>query len=1625
MNSLVNLIDINGTKITKEKDQIMNCSLEDMRQFSAKSIVEYIEYFNPNVLLAAFTSPISNVTYTIDGIKYNDTDRIAKYIDQLKTEEKEAIYDRFLDADVLYICFLDKNFVTNISSNKNLFNRIKNGLVAKICDNKYRYSNAIGDFMQYIRLRHDYDNKSRCMYINLALEVLESLNFDSLIEEIDKNGKKVTRFKDRGCENFLFYLLDIINISGIECLNLFAKKYVDNKSNLQKIIGFILKSDDSFITKDSCLGALFLIFPQMATTIYKPDLSEQDHDLYTQCLINFINSDKVVLSVLTNRNYKNEDEECVVKFLVDKIKCNKIKDAVSNLKDRKVIERVWRFIQKYYGNENGNNYLELVDKFANELIEKDKTSALISVPAIFFDKHKLDNTIKNLISETKDLGNIIKLIRNVKYETAKLFLDFILSTESGVKEDFENELCKTSFEQIKDSNLLHYFWKNMNLPKCRDILKKLASGENKEYKDNAGNLIDSFYNYLIHEEKIGRQETDDYFLSLIHEENNIIKFIHDMDFFINNIDNDIVRKHFSDVGINTKDIEKTISRIGNDVKYFDVHHWHQDPGIRAQMRSGKEEFIKKRGLFIYELMMRSDISEKLPVAEHKQDGTLKSNQKIIDTEIWDIFTQTLKLKIENGDLKETEIKIISNKEWLSYILVKISDSIEKVKEDNEQQQRLSRLVSILCDFISAVDKVKQNTDELYDVIWDNIYYIPSEFFLQQIPNGNFSLQKIIFHKSKLSEADEDAIWKKTKSAYHIEEDENGNERLVFGENLSEEEKNIIKKKVGYEYVVTKKDGKEEVIFNTDENGKLVKKKYESDPQSFWFWYDIKDFLEQSEVWRRKIKCYTLLSSLDQKYVFCFDLDDINEIIKTNRQEHFYNNFKMLLFWQLKHKFEDTHSGFSKYFQKNTNNLTMADWLIYRLQFLYDDAKDNFCCDLVNLIYKDFDNHPLVEEYSNTKYELINKFMNQISEEYLRNNLLSAENNTLKNIIGTAREKNDTLFSKLSMSYLNKLKYDTQNNNERQNFLNLFSLCSGEIINHVDVNFILDNLDNNCVWENLKFLPEKCPHKNSDGTENENHKKIRLICQNKNFNGLGKLKNRQRSNSVKISSKNNKSYESKAKLWKEDEPKNVINKNKNFCRICKTQEEYWLKLIEFGPKDIIGYLDWRFIYSNLDKKLIQDHLKYINWSIVFNEDNSLKEIMKFIAQEEKFYTQDMEQNLNNTFWQKFKHVKDDSISHYKFLFLLNIYPEAMRNIDISFLAENLLNEDVFDIKFLKRNLFHIGGEDRIKDFFDYIEKSELDPEKKKNKFMMLLDSSLVADVLAYIIYDDDWASIAINELESNFINQQLMSSSGQKIHSLYKHIAELDLQKNKKIEILKMILCRISEEALDYLIAQNIIDRDIVKVFHGTPGHYMLSEGRRCIKVFNYMPNLIEQSLKKFKVQEKKPSQTQDPKNPQENVINDNKNNDNSNIINSNNIIRINLNENQNPSANNFNTVTQIFTGDQQIPITNNKPNNKSNLVPNNKKTRIGLGVIGLIFIIAGICLLFIAPKIAIISLVIGGLLFIGAIGFNKFRSRLCFNKSQIENSEFEQKQSIDERTNNLQAKQMPSNNEINNDNPIV
>lgn len=97
--------------------------------------------------------------------------------------------------------------------------------------------------------------------------------------------------------------------------------------------------------------------------------------------------------------------------------------------------------------------------------------------------------------------------------------------------------------------------------------------------------------------------------------------------------------------------------------------------------------------------------------------------------------------------------------------------------------------------------------------------------------------------------------------------------------------------------------------------------------------------------------------------------------------------------------------------------------------------------------------------------------------------------------------------------------------------------------------------------------------------------------------------------------------------------------------------------------------------------------------------------------------------------------------------------------------------------------------------------------------------------------------------------------------------------------------------------------------------------------------------------------------------------------------------------------------------------------PNNKKIRISLGIVGFIFIIVGICLFFTAPKMAIIFLVVGGLLFIGAIGFNKFCPRLCFDKSQIENSELGQnQQSINERMNNLGKEQYQNNNGINNEN---
>ena len=1631
-----------GISKKMNKSDIKNFDRETVIKISAQSIVQYIDLFDPICLINAFASISCNSTYVIKGIRYKDTDKVAQYISGLVLDRQEKVYNRFLNADVLYICFLDKDFVKKLATDKDLFNRIKNELIEKISDNKNSY--AICNFMQYIRQRHDYNDKSRSTYVKLAFEILESVDVGLFFKEIDDNSKKITRFKNKRYEDFFYYLLDIINISGIKSLDLFAKKYADSESNLQKIIGSILKSDDNSIATKSCFDALFGLFYKIASAIDKKNLSKQDCDLFAQCLINFINSNRLVLIGLINyREYEREEKECVAKFLADQIKNKKINDIVSNLKEREDVEWVWCFIQKYYGNKNENDYFELVNNFANNLIKKDETSTLISIPAIFFDKNKFDKITKNLILKTKNVGQIIKLIEKMQYETAKLFLDFILSTESCIKENFEDELCKTSFGQMKNSNLLNYFWKNMNMPKCRDILKKLASNKDGKYKNDASNLIDSFYGYLIYEKKIGKQETDDYFIKLISEEKNVIKFIYDMDFYINNIDNKIVKENFSNAPIENIDFE--LDRINRNIKYGN--------------NVDSVEFIQKRGLYVYELMMRPDIFEKLPVAEREQNDDLKPNQKTIGTKVWDIFTQTLKLKIENDDLNETECKNISNKKWFSYILTKILDRIEPLTTEiknsktnydewraNALQKELLRMVPILYDFISSVYEVKESTDELYDVIWDQIYRFPYDFFLQQTPNGNFSLQNIISYKSKLNKKDTDAIWEKIKSAYRVETDEQGKEKLVFGNSLSAAEVNIIKKKTGYDYVVNLENGKEEVVFKTDENGKLIKKEWNNSPKFFWDLSDIRDFFVKREIWKRKRKCYQIFFILDSKCIFLSDLNDISKIIKSDSED--LTCFKIVLLSQLNDKFEDTHSGFSKYFQKNTDNLTMADWLIYRLQFKGD--YERLVIDLINLIYKDFDKYVGNPKDPNTKYKLINKFMSQIRETDLRKKLFSTKNNILKNVISIANKQKDILFFKLGISCLNKLKYNTKNNNEQQNFLNLFSLCSGEIINHIDVNFILDNLDNNCVWENLKFLSEKCPHQNEDGIENENHKKIRLICENKNFNGLNKLKNRHRSNSVKISSKHNREKDFKEKLWKEDEPKNVISEDKNFYRIFKTQEEYWLKLIECGPRDIIGYLDWKFIYRNLDKKLIRDHLKYINWSITFNENNSLDKIMKFIAQEEKFYTPDMEQDLNNIFWQKFKHVKDNPISNYKFLFLLNIYPEALKNIDLSFLAENLLDENIFDMEFLKTNLFQIGGEDRIKNLCEYIEKNELDPENKKNKLMLLIDSSIFAECLVYIDCDDSLINFLTEKIRSNIVNKCLSLCSGQKTNSIYQSIAKSDIDENKKIEILKMILCRISEEALDYLITQNIINQNIVNVFYGQPGNYMLSAGRRCIKEDKNITQLIKQSLKQFKVQKKQPSKKQN----QQNQIDDNLNPPESKIqtdnTKTNNIIQDNLTMNQNSIVNNSNENNNLIktTQHQNVLITDgsninlnqqtqsqinsfelrnlsmiNNFNNQPNIPPNNRKPRIWLGFIGLIFIIASIWLFFIAPKIAIISLVIGGLLFIGAIGFNKFRLCLCFNKKQIKSNESKQNQkSIDNRTQNLVTEQIPNNNKINNDN---
>ena len=346
--------------------------------------------------------------------------------------------------------------------------------------------------------------------------------------------------------------------------------------------------------------------------------------------------------------------------------------------------------------------------------------------------------------------------------------------------------------------------------------------------------------------------------------------------------------------------------------------------------------------------------------------------------------------------------------------------------------------------------------------------------------------------------------------------------------------------------------------------------------------------------------------------------------------------------------------------------------------------------------------------------------------------------------------------------------------------------------------------------------------------------------------------------------------------------------------------------------------------------------------------------------------------------------------------------------------------------------------------EYIEKNELDPENKKNKLMLLIDSSIFAECLVYIDCDDSLINFLTEKIRSNIVNKCLSLCSGQKTNSIYQSIAKSDIDENKKIEILKMILCRISEEALDYLITQNIINQNIVNVFYGQPGNYMLSAGRRCIKEDKNITQLIKQSLKQFKVQKKQPSKKQN----QQNQIDDNLNPPESKIqtgnTKTNNIIQDNLTMNQNSIVNNSNENNNLIktTQHQNVLITDGSNINLNQQTQsqinsfelmnlsiinhassNNKKTRIGLGVIGLIFIIASIWLFFIAPKIAIISLVIGGLLFIGAVGFNKFRSCLCFNKKHIKSNESKQNQkSIDDRTQNLVTEQIPNNNKINNDN---
>ncbi len=238
------------------------------------------------------------------------------------------------------------------------------------------------------------------------------------------------------------------------------------------------------------------------------------------------------------------------------------------------------------------------------------------------------------------------------------------------------------------------------------------------------------------------------------------------------------------------------------------------------------------------------------------------------------------------------------------------------------------------------------------------------------------------------------------------------------------------------------------------------------------------------------------------------------------------------------------------------------------------------------------------------------------------------------------------------------------------------------------------------------------------------------------------------------------------------------------------------------------------------------------------------------------------------------------------------------------------------------------------------------------------------------------------------------------------------------------------KVLDYIIKKGLISEEIKDIFD--QNKYSNKEFYRTRKGKLMWDNkssknrgtwIIKQSLNDLKTQKKDANinnQNLEIENNDTNMIKNNLGNPVANNFCKDNI-PINTTEHLNYSVTDGSNINL----NQRIRLKINNSSNKSNVAPNNKKTKICLGVVGFIFIIAGICLLFTAPKIAIIFLVIGGLLFIGAIGFNKFCLCLCFNKDQIANFEFEQKQSIDEQIDNLTKQVYSNNNEINNDNPIV